>query len=52
VFIEVGTECLNVIMCSLHDVDKMNAFRAGHVSLSVRVCVCLYDARREPLDGF
>jgi hypothetical protein len=33
---------------SLHDVDKMNIYRADHVSLTV----FLHDSTWEPLDGF
>jgi hypothetical protein len=34
-------------MRSLHDVLEINAYRAGHVCLSV----CPHDSTREPLDG-
>jgi hypothetical protein len=43
---------LVITMCSSHDVHEMNAYRAGHVCLSVRLCVCPHNSTREPLNGF
>jgi hypothetical protein len=40
-FFAVGTESLNIIMRSLHEVHEKNAYRDGRVCLSVRPSVCL-----------
>jgi hypothetical protein len=39
---------LVLITRSLHNVHEINAYRTGHVCLSV----CPHDLTREPLDGF
>jgi hypothetical protein len=36
VFFEVGTEFLNIILCSLHDMHDMNPYRTDHLCLSTR----------------